>query len=226
VFASVFAICFLVVTSRLYFGRSSPADVQAGCLIGAGLLRIWLGYATLVDHAVLNTVALWPIPIISAVLVMVHPVALRHQLGGPQPFLNDTYWLMVRMLGFCSGYLMGFVHTAMVYSAPHSLPSSNILAFMRWSVGLSTLGTIAFVTHKIQLAATECTLEFVVVKVLKHSSTTSKLGVNMNLRNVIRVTAAFLVAVIVGGVASWGLPHLFQYTDTLMIAYLQMLGLY
>merc|ERR1719201_161424 len=176
VFGSVFIICFLVITARLYFGRSSPADVQAGCLIGAGLLRIWLSYATLVDHAVLNTVRFWPILGIAVALLVVHPVALRPQLGGPQPFLNDTYWLMVRMLGFCAGYLMGYVHTAILYSAPISLPSSNLLAFMRWSVGLNILGAIAYIVHTIQLAATEGTLEFLVMRVLKDPSGTTKLG--------------------------------------------------
>ena len=53
-----------------------------------------------------------------------------------------------------------------------------------------------------------------------------QLGVNMNLRNVIRVIGAFLVSVVVGGVASWGLPHVFQYTDALMIPCLQAIGLY
>ena len=86
---SVFGLVFLVVTARLYFGRSSPADVQAGCFMGAGLLRLWSPYAAAVDRAVLSATSGWPLVALAVVALLLHPVPRR-------PQLNDTFVMTVR----------------------------------------------------------------------------------------------------------------------------------
>eukprot|EP00658_Telonema_sp_P-2_P013910 TRINITY_DN15270_c0_g1_i8.p1 TRINITY_DN15270_c0_g1~~TRINITY_DN15270_c0_g1_i8.p1 ORF type:complete len:1344 (+),score=258.10 TRINITY_DN15270_c0_g1_i8:57-4088(+) len=211
VFGFVFLYASLVITARLYFGRSSPADVQAGCFMGAGILRIWLNYAAIVDKAVLNAVSPWPLMVLSALLLVVHPVPRRQQLGPEhEPFLNDTYILTVRVLGLGTGYLAGYIGPAVMVAAPQTIPSSMLVAYIRWSVGLTFLMGVAYCAHKIQLSVTQGILKIFT------KSETKKLGVNVNLRNGIRVIGWWSVAVLVGLTASWGLPHGFLQLDRIL----------
>eukprot|EP00656_Telonema_subtile_P048734 TRINITY_DN5887_c0_g2_i1.p1 TRINITY_DN5887_c0_g2~~TRINITY_DN5887_c0_g2_i1.p1 ORF type:complete len:825 (+),score=214.87 TRINITY_DN5887_c0_g2_i1:146-2620(+) len=207
-FASVFVVVGLVITARLYFGRSSPADVQAGCFMGAGLLRIWFGYAATVDRAVLKSETAWPLLLLALGMLLVHPVPLRRQLSQEaQPFLNDTYLLMVKMLGFGTGYLTGFVGPAVMLASPLPLPASFFAGYCRFCLGLTCLFVVYYIMDAAQLKVTEGLLRFLT------RSDEKQLGVSTNFRNGLRVMGTFTVFIAVGGTASWGLPHLFQYLD-------------
>jgi len=205
VFASVFVLCFLVITARLYFGRSSPADVQAGCFMGAGMLRLWLPYAATVDRAVLNATSPWPLLGLAILALVLHPVPRRANL-------NDTFIMTVKMVGFSTGYLLGFIGPAVLLGSPVRLPSSTLLATVRWSVGLSLVFATQWVASEIYLKLSERILRFFTGS---KKGEAGRYGVHISLRNTIRCAGFFLANCAAGGVASWGMPHLFSVMDAI-----------
>jgi len=203
VHSSVFVLVFLVVTARLYFGRSSPADVQAGCFMGAGLLRLWSPYAAAVDRAVLSATSGWPLLALAVVALLLHPVPRR-------PQLNDTFVMTVKMVGFSTGYLLGFIGPAVLWATPLTLPSSNLLALVRWSIGMSSVFCTQWAASQVYLVLSQRTLRFL-TESQEHGG--GRKGVHITLRNAIRCIGDFLSNLLAGAVASWGMPHVFYLVD-------------
>merc|ERR1712232_432527 len=104
-----------VVVSRLYFCSCSPADVQAGCIIGAIILRIWIMIAGDVDIYLMSLNTWWFLPIVAVLLLVIHPLPSLVNIP-------ETFEFCVGVLGFSSGFVWG---TTMPTSFPYGQCSQD-----------------------------------------------------------------------------------------------------
>jgi len=117
--------------TRLYFWSSSPADVQAGCILGAFLFRFWIYIASDVDAVVMSLGSWWQLPLMAIFLLLVHPVPSLVNL-------NETYKFCVSAMGFLSGFLLGCTMPAVLpYGKCKDANSCNIM--VRTCVGIAVL---------------------------------------------------------------------------------------
>merc|ERR1719409_1031718 len=125
------AVGSLCVT-RLYFCSCSPADVQAGCIIGAIILRLWMLICADVDTFVLGVETWWYFPMFAVFLLVIHPVPSLVNM-------NDTYRFCISVMGFTSGFLLGCTSPASSPFGSCALDPTSCGYVLRTVVGLCML---------------------------------------------------------------------------------------
>ena len=191
-YTGVLAISGSMCASRLYFCNCSPADVQAGCIIGAIILRVWNIICADVDTAVMEFTSWWHFGAVALALLFIHPVPNLVQI-------NETYKFCISALGFLSGFLLGGAQPMdKPFGRAAIEPTYYVFAY-RTLLGMAMLQSFAF------------TMEYCyprIIEAMVKISVGKQIVVPMWVRKLLKVWGSFSTRHMAGFAASWAIPRI------------------
>jgi len=195
---AVYSFTFICVGSmcatRLYFCSCSPADVQAGGIIGAILLRLWMVLAEEADAFVMAVDTWWYFPVAAILLLIIHPTPSLVNM-------NETYKFCISTLGFLSGYLCGATQPSIFPLGRNAQDPSAQGFTLRVVVGMSILQCFSL------------SLDYGyprLVEALVKATVGRQAAVPVWARNLLKFVGRFSTKCASGFIAAWAVPRVLQ----------------
>jgi hypothetical protein len=191
--AVLFAVGSMCAT-RLYFCSCSPADVQAGCIVGAIILRLWMVISLDVDNIVMGLELWWVFPAFAILLLVIHPVPSLVQI-------NETYKFCIYSLGFLSGFLLGCTQPPILPHGRCAQDPTTCGYALRTFVGLCMLQSF--------LMALEYSYPRAIEAVVK-ATVGRQASVPMWGKKLLKIIGWFGTRHASGFIASWAIPRILE----------------